>query len=117
MNGIEHYESAERLLSKALMFRSDTDSTPTDPGATHLVAAAQVHATLALAAATALVATQQYVGSSNEIKTWSQAIQATAFEQDPCAEHCVDDGRDGCYPRCVDRMKATTRIDNEEPPF
>lgn len=117
MNGIEHYEAAERLLSRALMVRSDTDSTPTDSGATHLVAAAQVHATLALAAATALVATQQYVGSSDEIKSWSQVIQATAFERDPCAEHCMDDGHDGCYPRCVDRMKATTVTDNEECPF
>lgn len=47
MNGPEHYAEAERLLATA-----DASSTP-DNAAAFLVSIAQVHATLALAAATA----------------------------------------------------------------
>lgn len=74
MHGAEHYEAAERLLSKALLLRSDSDSTPADPGAAHLVAAAQVHATLALAAATALPTVVEYVGDVVETTEWAVAV-------------------------------------------
>lgn len=60
MNGPEHYAAAERLLDSA-------DAAAGEPGAASNLAAAQVHATLALAAATALT------WSSKDLKTW-QAV-------------------------------------------
>lgn len=117
MNGIEHYEAAERLLSKSLHLRSDSDSTPADPGATHLVAAAHVHAVLAQTAAIALNVTRQYVGDSADITDWAQLIQPKAMQTDPCGLGCIDGGRDGCLPRCLDRMKTQLTTTNEECPF
>lgn len=52
MNGPEHYREAERLISDAT--DNDGDISATDEFVTATLAAAQVHATLALAAATAL---------------------------------------------------------------
>lgn len=63
MNGPEHYAAAERLLDAAMA----DDMEAGEPGAVSNVAAAQVHATLALAAATALT------WSSKDLKTW-QAV-------------------------------------------
>jgi hypothetical protein len=55
MTGAEHYQAAERLLSRALHVKSLDDRSPMNPAeAAHCLAAAQVHATLALSAATAL---------------------------------------------------------------
>lgn len=48
MNGPQHYEEAERLLKAAMLTDDDVEA-----GYESNVAAAQVHATLALAAATA----------------------------------------------------------------
>jgi hypothetical protein len=50
VTGIEHYREAERLIDEA---NSRTDRFPSDEYA-QTIAEAQVHATLALAAATAL---------------------------------------------------------------
>lgn len=52
MTGAEHYVAAERLAEQAMAIPSENDET--NPAAMALLAAAQVHATLALAAATAL---------------------------------------------------------------
>jgi len=46
--GAEHYRQAERLLARAAM---DDDGTIYEADAAYMLAAAQVHATLALAAA------------------------------------------------------------------
>lgn len=54
MTGPEHYREAERHLSAAAYLR-EPDGLPVDPAAAaHHLAMAQVHATLAQAAATAL---------------------------------------------------------------
>jgi hypothetical protein len=49
MTGTEHYAEAERLLQAAFVFPSENDET--NPAATLAIAEAQVHATLAMAAA------------------------------------------------------------------
>lgn len=57
MKGIEHYRHAERLLSEMdrPMYRDSSMPLRTDEQRTMLAAAAQAHATLALASVTALV--------------------------------------------------------------
>lgn len=70
MTGPEHYRAAEQLLAAA-----DTVVRPNDEGhceADRMIAAAQVHATLALAAAQAGVLTDKYVGDTNLITAWSK---------------------------------------------
>lgn len=59
MKGPRHYQEAEQLLSKAEHERNETTKA-------NLLAAAQVHATLALVAAT--VHTGQ--GTKDQIHTW-----------------------------------------------
>lgn len=60
MTGPEHYRKAEALMLGAARFASQTDTAPPDleqdyrDSVMASIAAAQVHATLALAAATAL---------------------------------------------------------------
>ncbi|MEV7006821.1 hypothetical protein [Streptosporangium sp. NPDC051022] len=76
MNGPEHYRAAEQLLSTASFVRSPEDPTPVMDPAVHaaLVARAQVHATLALAAATALtgsMAAQSYTDEP-ELRVWHE---------------------------------------------
>jgi hypothetical protein len=77
VTGPEHYREAERLLAGRMV--------PADPGMGGLtsapptdreLAAAQVHATLALAAATAL--NDAEVGMSHEdYRAWKQAVSVT----------------------------------------
>lgn len=55
MTGPEHYAEAERLLEQVA-------STPADDGTRDVLAAAQVHATLALTAATAAGQATAYDG-------------------------------------------------------
>ncbi|GAB2964120.1 hypothetical protein [Saccharothrix stipae] len=65
MNGAEHYREAERLINGA------KDA----PGAyVHTIALAQVHATLALAAAQAAGPLMEMCGDSNRITEWGEAI-------------------------------------------
>lgn len=73
MTGPDHYREAERLAHEAL----DDDGTPPwDPTARclALLDAAQVHATLALAAATAYPAIYRYTGdeTGSEARGWAQ---------------------------------------------
>lgn len=67
MTGPDHYRESERLLKVA------TDS-PSGQQRVDCIAAAQVHATLALAAATAIPATRAQL--LTEMKAWS-AVAAT----------------------------------------
>lgn len=121
MNGIEHYQEAERLLDKVQNAEKLLASVPADqvkhiPTAIPiLIAAAQAHATLALAAATALRTTHHYVGDSQEVTDWGRIVQPDAFTGKPCDDGCVDEGRDGCPPRCVAARTATTDIEVECP--
>jgi len=77
VNGSEHYAEAERLVNEA---KQSMDDTP--------MAAAQVHATLALAAATSHPAERYGSWREKAMKT-----DATAMPTDPCPE---------CYPRRPD---------------
>lgn len=122
MNGDMHYREAERLTALAMdSFNNPEggyDDSDGDPSAEELairssilaearrdahvyLAAAQIHATLALAGATALATTSRYIGDSHEITYWGQIVQPDAFFGKPCTDGCVDKGRNGCPPRCV----------------
>lgn len=82
MTGAEHYREAERVLSDASFTRSKGDLRPvTREGESitaeqheAMLARAQVHATLALAAASALPVVTQMMGDAQEITAWGQAI-------------------------------------------
>lgn len=102
MNGDMHYREAERLLGVARSEHGSLNAAEL----TVLVAEAQVHATLALAAATALRTTSHYIGDSPEVTYWGQIVQPDAFFGKPCADGCVDEGRNGCPPRCVAAQQA-----------
>lgn len=68
MTGPEHYREAERLLARA------ADSTTYDEAA-GITAQAQVHATLALAAATAIPADVRYYGpDSTADREWAGVL-------------------------------------------
>jgi hypothetical protein len=71
MTGPEHYSEAERLLTEAAAIEVSDD----DPASLPYVARAQVHATLALAAATALNPTgEDFVPDRNwtEFSAWAR---------------------------------------------
>jgi len=74
MTGPEHYEEAERLINDA---RHDHDR----DRATYLLAEAQVHATLALAAATAL-SDPTRSGPRTTIPEWNAWQQASGVAQE-----------------------------------
>ncbi|MFE9391629.1 hypothetical protein [Streptomyces sp. NPDC006784] len=81
MTGPEHYREAEQLLSDASYQRDRNghpvrkDGTTFQPGEhAALIARAQVHATLALAAATAAQLADRYVGDGAHINNWQPAI-------------------------------------------
>ncbi len=82
MTGADHYLAAQKLLSRASHQRSEADPTPLTPAgqpadpAAHaaLIARAQVHATLALAAASAWPIVDRYKGDSALTNEWSDAI-------------------------------------------
>ncbi|MEU5976297.1 hypothetical protein [Streptomyces sp. NPDC047315] len=77
MTGPDHYREAEAHLASASRNALRGD----DPG--HALAAAQVHATLALAAATALIDEKPRSGSFDAYREW-EAV-ATAVEEAPGA--------------------------------
>jgi len=83
MTGAEHYREAQRLLGEAAA---------NEVGETFR---ADVHATLALAAATALSTTHKFVGDSAEVTDWARAIQPTALAHPAKA---VDDQRPEFWP-------------------
>lgn len=68
MTGPEHYKAAERLLAESDNFL------PEDQQGCVYLAAAQVHATLALAAATAMPTVTRMMGDHDEITEWGRAI-------------------------------------------
>ena len=74
MTGPEHYREAERLLLVADRDVSENWAVTTGEQKADVLATAQVHATLALAAATALPA--DYYGPDDADSTaWMEAIQ------------------------------------------
>jgi hypothetical protein len=74
-SGPEHYEAAERLLEAAGKLPAGNDDT--NPAAALMIAEAQVHATLAHAAATALCGfkpgTQAFLVSAGSVEAWERA--------------------------------------------
>lgn len=71
MNGPQHYAEAERLLDQAALDRYDPQTKYREDA--NLIAAAQVHATLALAAAGAYPAIKDYLGDeSGDGRRWSK---------------------------------------------
>jgi hypothetical protein len=78
MTGPEHYREAEKLIGQAENFRIEANGDWRDDATSHqvadaLVARAQVHATLALAAATALTGyLPTEAGTTDEI-SWTRA--------------------------------------------
>lgn len=76
MNGPQHYAEAERLLSEAAVYDATTDQTTTD---LVKLTASQVHATLALAAATAYPAVRDWCGDeTHEGNDWTAVTRRTA---------------------------------------
>lgn len=72
MNGPEHYREAERILDHAE--ESAMEQSP--EWYANSVRAAQVHATLALAAATAYPAARDYYGDeSNAMHDWAGVVE------------------------------------------
>lgn len=71
MNGPDHYREAERLIARltGIVLNNDGSS----PEATFMLAEAQVHATLALAAATALTSHMSTYDDEPEIQAWVDA--------------------------------------------
>ncbi|GGU12948.1 hypothetical protein [Streptomyces violascens] len=78
MTGPEHYREAERLIAVAV--RSDqTTYEGENPEADRTLAEAQVHATLALAAATALVDETPRSDSHSEYRAW-QSVAGSPYQ-------------------------------------
>ena len=72
MNGPAHYREAERLLEQAEIDARDPMRKYAEDA--NVIAAAQVHATLALAAATAYPAIRDYCGDeATEPRDWAGA--------------------------------------------
>lgn len=67
MTGAEHFAKAEQLLS-------EVDPYETDRGSDTTLAAAQVHATLALAAANAMPSVTAMCGDDDQITEWAKTI-------------------------------------------
>lgn len=65
MTGPEHYREAERLIARSNECYAD------DPAVVLALEEAQVHATLALAAATALDAVKDYACNRAEVTQWN----------------------------------------------
>jgi hypothetical protein len=81
MTGPEHYREAERLLDMAHHWTYGDGGDATVGGA--LAAEAQVHATLALAAATALVDETPRSDAMSEYRAWQQAAGSDYTPGDP----------------------------------
>lgn len=76
MTGAEHYREAERLLVQADQDVSANMAFTTGEQKSDVLAAAQVHATLALTAATAYPAARDYYGDeSRATQEWAGVIE------------------------------------------
>jgi hypothetical protein len=77
LTGAGHYRAAEGLLGQA-----ETAANTRKPHQIAVIlAAAQVHATLAQAAAAALPVTVRFVGDSADVTDWAKAVQPDAVVQ------------------------------------
>ena len=98
MTGPEHYAEAERLIAQAEIDAYDPMRKYAEDA--NIIAIAQVHATLALAAATAYPAVKDYYG--DEPATWAESRGwAGATQQQPQPK--PDNGKQECVA-CEDRV-------------
>lgn len=81
MNGPSHYKAAsETLALLAENMSAGSIKTTTDVASAALIAAtAQAHATLALAAATALRTQHEFYEIADDVEQWAQATGATVL--------------------------------------
>lgn len=71
VNGPEHFAEAQRLLALVERSAGEPDGLPTSQ-ANYCMARAQVHATLALAAATVQDKIDAYTGSDEDVQGWAE---------------------------------------------
>jgi len=81
MTGPEHYQLAEQMLSE--VWESELEPLDNDAELVRRIAAAQVHATLALAAATALIDEKPRGGSFDAYRAWESVAGDAKPEADP----------------------------------
>lgn len=107
MEGAEHYREAEDLLSNASFSHGITGSPMTREGRemtestrVSMVLRAQVHATLALAAAQVAPLVHQQMGDSDRITGWARVINWEPAKRKRCtAARFIDhsDGIERCF--------------------
>lgn len=87
MNGPQHYREAEELLDYVCSGATRDGAPLARHEVPEYLSRAQVHATLALAAASALSTIGEYYGIPDEVEAWTQA--ATYMDVDPDAAELV----------------------------
>lgn len=87
MDGPTHYREAERLLGVATAFSNE-------PIAQSAYSSAQVHATLALAAATALHLANEFYEVDDDAEAWAKAIDSKGLDEDQADPAQVDGALD-----------------------
>lgn len=96
MNGPEHYREAERLVGPRTTVSIPSGTTRMGPPTTDMILQAQVHAILALAAATALgslTATDDGMGAYDEW-AWVEVATADPDASELATEHLAKNGRE-----------------------
>ncbi|MFJ1865490.1 hypothetical protein ACIOD1_12745 [Streptomyces sp. NPDC088097] len=87
MTGPEHYREAERLVRE---LTSTNGAIDVGEGSAEVLATAQVHATLALAAAQAGLLADRYIGDGDHITDWNAAACGLAWGGSRSAEGSCD---------------------------
>jgi hypothetical protein len=88
MDGASHYREAERLLLDCQLVPGDDGDPAVYPieserdSVANPLAAAQVHATLALAAATALRTQHEFYEVADDVEKWAEATGASALDEE-----------------------------------
>jgi len=100
VNGPEHYRRAEELLAD---ITRDDGSVDFGDGGEAFAAAAQVHATLAAAAASAMATVSQHIADSYQPDDWAEAIGWTRYG--------------GLTPADEADEMAAAAGDHDEPPY
>jgi hypothetical protein len=88
MDGPSHYREAERLVNAAVTAESPFGHLR----AAELMSGAQVHALLALTAATTLQAAHEFYEIADDVEAWSRATNAAALNEDQADDPAHVDG-------------------------
>lgn len=92
MNGADHYREAERLLDGAKLDDGHygyRDSYRPD------LTAAQIHATLALAAATTLSTAHEFYEIADDVEAWAEVTDAAVLDEDQAGDLDQEEARLG----------------------